>query len=158
MINQFKYNNNEYKIIEGINVGGINFVICKDVNNTISYMKVSQLEVKSVFTPLDKLIKVLDEYKTDKICNIQKILNHFVGKMNKSLGKKRIKEGELSKLVIDFNDYCSNNFQAVEKKTIGKKELGMIDNFFSQKERKPLLFKLIYMEQFYLLLLLGYVY
>lgn len=142
MINQFKYNNNEYKIIEGINVGGVNFVICKDVNNTISYMKVSQLEVKSVFTPLDKLIKVLDEYKTDKICNIQKILNYFVGKINKSLGKKRIKEEDLNKLIIDFNDYCSNNFQAVEKKTIGKKELGMIDNFFSLKERKPLFLKL----------------
>lgn len=142
MINQFKYNNYEYKIIEGLNVGGLNFVICQDADKKLSYMKVSQLEVKSVFTPLDKLIKVLDEYKTERVTNIQKVLNQFVKRVNNSILKKRIKEEEVTQLVIDFNNYCNNNFKAMEHKIVGVKELELIDNFVKTREKKSFISKL----------------
>ena len=142
MINQFKYKNYDYEILEGINIGGVNFVICKDETNKISYMKVSQLEVKSVFTPLDKLIKVLDDYKNEKIYNTKKILDRFVNCLNRSISKGRIKDNEVNQIIIDFGKYNQSLFASLEVEEISKNQLLSIDNYINSKERKPFIKKL----------------
>ena len=58
---EFKYYNETYKIIDAVSIQKLDFVIVKNSSNTLSYMKLTHLESKTVFTPLDKLIEVLKE-------------------------------------------------------------------------------------------------
>ena len=66
MIETFQYKNDTYKIIESINLNGISFALGKNKNNHFTYMKITQLTNKTVFTPLKSLIKVLSDYNFNK--------------------------------------------------------------------------------------------
>lgn len=144
MIYNFEYKNKTYKIIEGINIAGVNFVICIDKNNKLSYMKITQLEAKSVFTPLEKMIQVFGDYNNQKIYNIQKVLNYFTERLNKSLQKRLIKDYEINDIVIEFNEYIKNkiNQYIIDDYKLTKKEIRMIDRFVTSKEKRPLYMKL----------------
>lgn len=141
MIEEYEYQNEIYKIIEGINVGDINFVVIKNKNNNISYMKLTQLEIKTVFTPLDNLIKVLDEYDNQKTINVKKILDYFIKRLNKSLKKKRIKIYDTNEIIISFNKFVKDNYLLVND-DITNNDLKKIDKFIDVYESKPLLLKL----------------
>ena len=77
MIEEYKYKNENYKIIDSIKVYGIDFIIGQNSKNELTYMKITQLTSKTVFTPLENLIKVLEAYNNKKVYNIQKIMNHL---------------------------------------------------------------------------------
>lgn len=141
MIQEYEYKNEIYKIIEGVNIGGINFVIGKDSHNLLSYMKLTQLETKTVFTPLDKLIEVLDEYNNQKTYNVKKILDYFIKKLNKSIEKGRIKIYDTNEIIINFSKYVKDNFLSIDT-NISNNDLKNIDKFISSYESKPLLLKL----------------
>lgn len=141
MIQEYKYKNEIYKIIEGISIGGINFVIIKDSHNLLSYMKLTQLDVKTVFTPLDKLIEVLDDYNNQKTSNVKKILDYFIKKLNKSIEKGRIKIYDTNEIIINFGKYVKDNYLLVES-DISNSDIKLIDKFISSYESKPYWLKL----------------
>lgn len=141
MNREYEYKNKKYQIIESICIKDINFVISKDNHDLLSYMKLTQLESKIVFTPLDKLIKVLDDYNNKTIYNIKKILDYFVRKLNKSIKKGRIKIYDTNKIIIDFNHFIENNDSLVDNE-ITPNDLKKIDKFISAYESKSLLSKL----------------
>ena len=140
MIQEFEYKNETYKIIEGICILGINFVICKNNNDEITYMKVTQLTNKTVFTPLENLIKVLDAYNNNKIYNIKKILDQFINKINKSIKKGRINIYDTNDIIINFNNYLKNNYTLTNDE-ICNKDLRKINQFIDKYESKPTLLK-----------------
>lgn len=137
-MNEFKYQNKDYKIIEALTIGGVNFIIC-ECDKKIFYMKMTQLEVKTVFTPLDNLMKVLDDYQTKNIQNTKKILDYFVNKLNYLMKKRRVRDYEISNIVKDFNNFI-NNIVIVDR--VSNKELKKIDEFLNKYDKKPLYLKL----------------
>lgn len=141
MIQEYEYKNEKYKIIEGINIEGINLVIGENGNNCLSYMKVTQLEYKTVFTPLERLIQVLDEYNNPTILSIKFVLDYFINKLNKKIRNKRIKIYDVNQIIINFIKFIKDN-SIVKKVRISKNDLKNIDKFISKYESKPLLLKL----------------
>lgn len=141
MINEYEYQKEKYIIIEAIKIWGIDFVISKNNNNEITYMKITQLTNKTVFTPLDNLIKVLDAYNNNKIFSIKKILDYFVNSLNKSIKKDRIKLYDLNEIIIHFSSYIKSAYPSING-NISKKELKKIDKFIGTYESKPVYLKL----------------
>lgn len=141
MINEYEYQKEKYIIIEAIKIWGIDFVISKNNNNEITYMKITQLTNKTVFTPLDNLIKVLDAYNNNKIFSIKKILDYFVNSLNKSIKKDRIKLYDLNEIIIHFSSYIKSAYPLING-NISKKELKKIDKFIGTYESKPVYLKL----------------
>ena len=137
-MNEFKYQNKDYKIIEALTIGGVNFIIC-ECDKKIFYMKMTQLEVKTVFTPLDNLMKVLDAYQTKNIQNTKKILDYFVGKLNYLIKKRRVRDYDISNIVKDFNSFI-NKMVIVDN--VSNKDLKKIDEFLNKYDKKPLYLKL----------------
>lgn len=142
MIQEFEYRKENYKIIEGINIQKINFVIIKNKNNIISYMKLTELYDRTVFTPLDKLIEVFKDYNNQKIFNIKKILDYFTNKLNISIKKNRLKIYDANLIINEFTKFIRNNSIIIDNNnSINNKELKKIDKFLSKFETKPLLLK-----------------
>lgn len=139
---EFKYYNETYKIIDAVSIQKLDFVIVKNSSNTLSYMKLTHLESKTVFTPLDKLIEVLKDYNNEKIFNIKKILDYFVNSLNKILKKDQIKQYDISIIVKDFNEFIKNNYKLIYKE-ISNKELKKIDIFLNKYKHKPFISKFI---------------
>ena len=92
MIQEYTYKNEVYKIIDTINISGIGFVISQNSKNELTYMKITNISSKTVFTPLENLIKVLEAYNTKKIYNIKKVLDLFVERLNFLLKNGKIKK------------------------------------------------------------------
>ena len=140
MIQEFEYKNKKYKIIENICFDGFNFIIGKDEKNHLDYMKITQLDFKTVFTPLDKLIAVLSDYNNEKVYNIKKILDPFIINLNKKIKRKKINIENVSQIIIDFNQYIKNNNLLIYTQ-ISDKDLKNINKFISKYENKPLILK-----------------
>ena len=136
MINEYEYQKEKYTIIEAIKIYGIDFVISKNNKNEITYMKITQLTHKTVFTPLDNLIKVLEAYNNPKIINIKRILDYFTYKLNKNIRKDRIKIYDTNQIIINFNGMIKELFPIINNK-ITNKDLKKIDKFISKYESKP---------------------
>ena len=141
MIQEYTYKNETYEIIEAFSIGEIYFAIGKDSHDKLSYMKMTQLEVKTVFTPLDKLIQVLDDYKNQRVYNVKKILDYFVNKLNISIEKKRIKICDINHIIIDFVKFV-NDYYIFDDHEISFTELKKIDHFVSSYQSKPLILKM----------------
>lgn len=141
MIQEFEYKNNKYRIIEYISIDEINFIIGQDENNNLKYMKITQLEFKTVFTPLDKLIEVLSDYNNQKIYNIKKILDTFINCLNKKIKRKKIDITNINQLIIDFNQYIKQNNIEINN-SLTKDELKNIKEFIKKYEKKSVISKL----------------
>ena len=139
---EFKYYDETYKIIDAVSIQGLDFVIVKNSSNILSYMKLTHLESKTVFTPLDKLIEVLKDYNNEKIFNIKKIFDYFVNSLNKLIKKDQIKQYDISIIVKDFNEFIKNNYKLIYKE-ISNKELKKIDIFLNKYKHKPFISKFI---------------
>ena len=141
MIEEYQYKNDTYKIIECVKIGGLFFVIGKNSHNEFSYMKLTQLATKSVFTPLENLIAVLNDYRNQKIYNIKTILDYFILRINKLVKKGRIKDYDSNEIFINVGRLINDN-KLYDQDTISKKDLKKIDNIFDKYQSKPLLLKL----------------
>ena len=141
MNKEFEYNNQSYTIIECVDIQGIKFVFIKDKKNIIYYMKLTRLGTRFVFTPLEKLIEVFEEYKNIKVYNIKKVLDYICHKLNKSIQKNYIKIYELELIIYQLNKYLKENIKSY-KKEIKTKNLKNIDKFISKYEHVPFLNKL----------------
>lgn len=141
MIETFQYKNDTYKIIESINLNGISFALGKNKNNYFTYMKITQLTNKTVFTPLKSLIKVLSDYNNQQIYNIQNSLDYFISRMNKLIKKGRIRYYNSSEMFIDLKRIIEHN-KMYDGKQLTRKDLKKIDSIFDKYQSKPLLLKL----------------
>ena len=139
---EFKYYDETYKIIDAVSIQGLDFVIVKNSSNILSYMKLTHLESKTVFTPLDKLIEVLKDYNNEKIFNIKKIFDYFVNSLNKLIKKDQIKQYDTSIIVKEFNEFIKNNYKVIYKE-ISNKELKKIDIFLNKYKHKSFISKFI---------------
>ena len=134
------YNNEVYKIIDAVSIQGLDFVIVKNSSNILSYMKLTHLNSRTVFTPLDKLIEVLKDYNNEKIFNIKKILDYFITSINKLIKKNRINEYNTKVIVRDFQIFIKDNYSIIYNK-ISMKELKKIDIFLNRYKHKSFISK-----------------
>lgn len=140
MIEEYKYKNENYKIIDSIKVYGIDFIIGQNSKNELTYMKITQLTSKTVFTPLENLIKVLEAYNNKKVYNIQKIMNHFIDKLNDSLKNNKIKNEDIKDIINQFQFFIQDNIIITEE--IGNKERNKINRFINNYKSKTIFSKL----------------
>ena len=140
MIEEYKYNNEKYKIIDAIKIYGIDFIICQNSKKEITYMKITQLTSKTVFTPLENLIKVLTAYNNNKVYNIKRIMDDFTSKLSKALSKKQIKVQDLKTIIKNFASYSENNIILINS-LIDNKELKKIDRYINSYKSKTVLNK-----------------
>lgn len=138
---EYIYNKELYKIIDAVSIQGLDFIIVKNSSNIISYMKLTHLESKTVFTPLDKLIEVLKAFNTEKIYNIKKILDYFVNSLNKLVKKNQIKQYDIKIITKDFNKFIKDNYSVIYNQ-ITNKELKKIDIFLNTYKHKSFISKL----------------
>ena len=141
MIETYQYHNNNYKIIECVNMGNLFFVIGENEKKQFSYMKLTQLATKSVFTSLDNLIAVLNDYRNQKIYNLKSILEYFILRINKLVKKGRLKDYEVNDIFIKLGKLVNDN-KLYNLDVIARKELKKIDNLIDKYQSKPLLLKL----------------
>ena len=140
MIQEYTYKNEIYKIIDTINIYGIGFVISKNSQNELTYMKITNISSKTVFTPLENLIQVLEAYNTKKIYNIKKVLDIFVEKLNILIKNGKTKY-DSKEIISKFNNFIKEiNIKTNED--IEEKELKKINKFLKQFEKQPKILKL----------------
>lgn len=140
MIQYYQYQNENYKIIDGIKIYGIDFVICQNSNEELTYMKITQLANKSVFTPLENLIKVLEVYNNNRVFNIKKIMDYFINTINKSLKKKKIKNENIRGIVKDFAIFCQTGITIINEE-VTSNDYKQIKRFVKRYEPKPIVNK-----------------
>ncbi len=140
MIEEYRYHNENYKIIDAIKVYGIDFIIGQNSKNEFTYMKITQLSTKTVFTPLDNLIKVLEAYNNKKIYNIKKIMDYFMESLNISLNKNKIKIEDIKDIINKFPYFVKDNILITEE--VNTKDLKKINKFLNSYETKTIFNKL----------------
>ena len=141
MIQEYNYKQEVYKIIDVVTIYGINFVISKNSKNELTYMKITNLSSKTVFTPLENLIQVLEVYNTKKIYNIKKVLDLFVEKLNNLIKKGKIKNYDTKEIVFQFNKYIKEITISLDD-NIEDKELKKVNKFLKQFEHQTKIKKL----------------
>ena len=140
MIEEYRYNNDNYKIIDAIKVYGIDFIIGQNSKKELTYMKITQLSSKTVFTPLENLIKVLEAYNNSRIYNIQKLMNYFLDELSKLLKNNQIKNENLKDIINQFQFFIQDNIIITEE--LNKKELYKINKFLNNYKSKTIFRKL----------------
>lgn len=140
MIEEYRYNNESYKIIDAIKVYGIDFIIGKNSKNEFTYMKITHLSTKSVFTPLENLIKVLQAYNNQKIYNIKKIMDYFMNILNISLKKKKINNTKIKDIIYNFSHFVEENFVIINNE-INNHDLKKIDKYINNYKEKSIINK-----------------
>ena len=136
MIQEYTYKNEVYKIVDIINISGIGFVISQNSKNELTYMKITNISSKTVFTPLENLIKVLEAYNTKKIYNIKKVLDLFVERLNFLLKNGKIKKYNSKEIISNFNNYI-NEINISKDEDIEEKELKKVNKFLNQYTNHP---------------------
>lgn len=141
MIETYQYRNNIYKITECASFDNLFFVIGENDKKEFSYMKLTQLATKSVFTSLDNLIEVLSDYRNQRIYNLKSILDYFILRINKLVKKGRLKDYEINEIFVKLGKLV-NDEKLYSINVITRKELKKIDAIIDQYQSKPLFLKL----------------
>lgn len=98
------YKNKSYTILESLVLNNETFVICIDKDNKVSYFKETKVHDYKVYTPLDKLMKVLPQYQTDEIVKEQKVLNILSRRVEKRYNGKNV--DKVKSKISGFSKYA----------------------------------------------------
>ena len=110
------YQKKKYQIIEGLRLHNNRYVIAIDNRNKIYYFKCTKVHDYVVYTPLDKLIKVLKQYQTNEVKQEQKVLDMLSKRV-----EKRIKHTNINKIknkIVGFTNYANHKKMKISKSDI----------------------------------------
>lgn len=93
----FKYRDENYTLVDYIEINGIKFAICLNDNNKYNYFKITKISYKDALVPYSELISVLPEYNTVAHKNIKHLLDAIVSLLNE---KRRSCSEILTKALI----------------------------------------------------------
>lgn len=110
------YKGNEYNILESVTLDNKTFVICVDSSNEVRYFKHTKVHDYDVYTPLDRLIKVLPEYQTKEIKNLENIISMLSKKVEKSI--KKGKTDKMKEKIQGFTKYAERKKLKIDSKDI----------------------------------------
>ena len=112
----FKYQNKTYTILESLVLNNEQFVICTDKDGKVSYFKCTKVHDYMVYTPLDKLMKVLSQYQTDEIKKEQEVLNILSKRVEKRLNSKN--KEKVKHKIAGFSKYAKRKKMKIKKDDI----------------------------------------
>lgn len=110
------YKNKSYEVLESLVLNNETFVICIDEDNKVTYFKETKVHDYYVYTPLDKLIKVLPQYQTDEIVKEQEVLNILSSRVEKRYNDKNA--DKVKSKIAGFSKYAKRKKMKIRKDDI----------------------------------------
>ena len=103
MSNSIEYQGKTYDILETLKLNNDTYAICIN-NSKIYYFKCTRVHDYYIYTPLERLMKVLEKYQTEEIKKEQKILDLLTKRVEKRLKHKNI--SKIKEKIANFTYYA----------------------------------------------------
>lgn len=110
------YRGQTYHILESLRLNKDEYVVCVNDDKKVFYFKCSKVNDYMVYTPLDRLIKVLDKYNNKEVKKEQKILNLLTKRVEKRL--KHSNKEKIKRKIYQFTDYAKRKKMKISKSDI----------------------------------------
>lgn len=112
----FKYKNKKYNILESLILNEKKYIVCLDDIQKVYYFKCTKINDDFVYTPLDRLIKVLPEYQKEDVEQEKEILDMLSKRVEKRLKHTNYKK--IKKKIFGFTEYAKRKKMKIKEKDI----------------------------------------